>query len=166
MESYILCKNHIGKLIKTAFSNFPHQPDVVIKEVSKVLKGLFMLRMINRHFNFDFKFPKIDNNMNVNKMSGSCDFNFDKYIKIYMNVNKLKIREDEILDFVQVTSEQMNLDNRYNMNGHDFIEVLFHYLNKIKNTSNFRQENFEKAVHLTIQPNYLDDYDLFKTISK
>lgn len=40
------------------------------------------------------------------------------------------------------------------MNGHDFIEVLFHYINKIKNTANFKIENFEKVVYVAIQPDY------------
>jgi hypothetical protein len=48
------------------------------------------------------------------------------------------------------------------MNGHDFMEVLFNYINKIKNTPNFRLENFERAMLLAIQPNYLEDHSLFQ----
>ncbi len=50
------------------------------------------------------------------------------------------------------------------MNGHDFIEVLFHYINKIKNTANFKIENFEKPFYVAIQPDYFDQYQMFNKL--
>lgn len=164
MESYIFCKRHIEKLTKLGIRNFPQSPDVIINEISKVLIGLFLLRMVNKHFGFNFKLPKICNNMAVNKKTGCCDFDFDKYLDTYVNTNKLKERRSEIINFIHTITQKMKEDVRFNMNGHDFIEVLFNYINKIKNTPNFRLESFESAVYLSIQPNYLDEYDLFSTI--
>ncbi|EMY3477542.1 DUF4435 domain-containing protein [Flavobacterium psychrophilum] len=165
-ESYIFCKKHIEKLTKVGLKNFPHKTDIIISEVSKVLLGLFILRMINKKFDLNFKFPKIENNMPTNKVTGICDFNFQQYLDIYINTNKLINQKTEILDFVKLITTQLNSDYRFNMNGHDFIEVLFNYVNKIKNTPNFKLDNFENALMLSVQPNYLEDYELFKLIGK
>lgn len=165
IESYIFCKKHIEKIIKIGIVNFPHHTEIVISEISKVLKGLFLIRMVNKKFGFNFAFPKIENNITIDKKTGLCKFDFYNFIEIYINVNKLREQKKEIIDFIEEISKDLNEDIRFNMNGHDFIEILFNYINKIKNTSNFRFENFEKAIYLSIQPNFLEDYELFKTIT-
>lgn len=166
IESYILCKKHIEKIINIGVINFPHNPEIIINEISKVLNGLFLMRIVNKKFNFNFAFPKIENNMSIDKKSGTCNFDFDSYIDIYINVNKLRDRKKEIIDFVNEVSNVLNEDIRYKMNGHDFIEVLFNYINKVKNTPNFRLDNFERAIYLSIQPDFLEKYQLFQTLSK
>ena len=84
----------------------------------------------------------------------------------YINTNKLSHQKEEILAFTDEIIKILPIDVRFKMNGHDFIEVLFHYINKIKNTANFKLNNFERAVYLSIQPNYLDDYRLFEKLKE
>ena len=166
VESYLFCKKHIEKLTKIGIKNFPHETETIITEVSKVLLGLFILRMINKKFNFNFAFPKIENNIQVNKSTGICNFQFENYLEIYIKSNKLISKKAEIQKFVNDISLELDTDYRFNMNGHDFIEVLYNYINKIKNTANFKLSNFENALFLTVQPNYLEDYNLFKILEE
>lgn len=166
MESYLCCCNHISKILKVGIGNFPHNTELVIQEVSKIALILFVVRIINENFGFGIQSPKIENHMAVNKKTGICDLDFMEYIRKYINTNKLSKQKDEILSFADKIQKHLPVDNRFNMNGHDFIEVLFHYINKIKNTANFRFENFEKAIYLSIQPNYLTDYELFKKLEE
>lgn len=60
---------------------------------------------------------------------------------------------------------EFNLDIRNYIHGHDFIEIFFLYVNKIKNTHKFKEENFGKALFLATESNALDTYPLFKTIA-
>lgn len=165
IESYILCKRHIEKILKVGITNFPHDPEIIINEISKVLNGLFLLRMVNKKFSLNFAFPKIENNISIDKKTGICKFNFNNYLDLYINVNKLRDQKDEILNFIKEVSNIQEHDIRFNMNGHDFIEVLFNYVNKIKNTANFRIDNFERAIYLSIQPNFLENYQLFQNLA-
>lgn len=164
MESYLCCQNHIGKILKVGIRNFPYSTDLVIKETSKVVSILFIIRMINENFKFGLPCPKIGNHMSVDKKTGICNICLEEYIEKYINTNKLSLQKDEILTFVDKIAKNIPDDIRFSMNGHDFIEVLFHYINKIKNTVNFKLDNFERAVYLSVQPNYLDEYGLFKEI--
>jgi len=162
MESYILCKENINKILKIGIKNFPYETELVINEIKKVIFILFLMRLINKNFGFNFVFPKIENNININKNSGECIIDFFEYLNKYINVNKLINQKAEILEFAIENYEKFkNGDIRFYMNGHDFIEVLFLYINKIKNTANFKLDNFERAIYLSVQPNYLDKYALF-----
>lgn len=165
IESYLVCKKHIEKITTIGIRNFPYQSEFIINEISKVLCGLFILRMINHEFKLNHNFPRIDNNMHINRATGLCSFDFDNYLEIYITTNRLIGLKKEILEFVQKVTNILDPDIRFNMNGHDFIEVLFNYINKVKNTPNFRFENFERALLLAVQPNYLDEYNLFKELS-
>lgn len=164
IESYLLCKKHIEKMVKIGIRNFPHQTEIIIEEISKILYGLFVLRMVNKKFDLTFKPPKLDNNMPVNKSTGICNFNFNDYINTYINTNKLNSIRKDILAFIEDITKTIPADIRFSMNGHDFIEVLFNYINKIKNTPNFNLQNFEKALFLAVQPNHLEEYLLFQEL--
>lgn len=164
MESYLCCQNYIGKILKIGMRNFPHSTDLVIEEVSKVVSILFIIRIINEKFKFGLSCPKIEGHMSVDKKTGICNISFEKYIEKYITTNKLSLQKEKIIAFAEEVIKKLPADMRFNMNGHDFIEILFHYINKIKNTVNFKLENFERTVYLSIQPNYLDDYNLFKEL--
>lgn len=165
MEAYFFCKSYILKFTKIGIRNFPHSPEVIISEVGKVLRSLFIMRMVNKHFSYSFSFPKIENHMPVVRATGVCGFNFENYLETYINLNRLKADKESIFKFIDEISGKLSEDPRFNMNGHDFVEVLYSYINKIKNTPNFKQDNFEKALFLSIQPNYFDDYHLFMSLA-
>jgi hypothetical protein len=162
IESYLLCKKHLKKIFEIGIRNFPHQIEKILKEISKVLFGLFILRLVKIKFELDCKIPKINNIIIVNKGTGICNFNLNQFIEIYINTNRLTHLREDIHSYIRSASKLFPKDIRYCMNGHDFMEVLFNYINKIKNTPNFRLENFERAMLLAIQPNYLEDHSLFQ----
>lgn len=166
LESYFYCREHIDKLLKFGMNNSTLETDFVIEQIGNVLCGIFKVRMINKHFGFNATKPKIENNIPVNKKTGICGFDFTKYLNIFINSNNLRDRQHEIAQFVQEVEGRLASDVRNQLNGHDFIEVLFNYINKTKNTVNFRFENFERTFYLSVQPNHLDRYELFETLTK
>ncbi|KAA6332752.1 hypothetical protein EZS27_018767 [termite gut metagenome] len=166
IESYLMCKNHIDKILKFGIKNFPHESKYVLTEISSVLCELFIIRMINKHFKFNFSLPQKESHIIIDKKTGKCTFNFDNYLELFININKIRNRKKEILEFIEIITPRIPNDIRFQMNGHDFIEILFSYINKIKNTVNFRRDNFERTFYLSIQPNHLEEYNLFKILSE
>jgi hypothetical protein len=166
IESYFFCNEHINKLLKLGIRNYPIETVFVIEQIGKVICGIFKLRMINKHFGFNGTKPKIKNHTHINKKTGFCDFNFTDYLRIFLNANKLIDRRHEIEKFIKEIEGTIGNDVRNQLNGHDFIEVLFDYINKTKNTVNFRLENFERTFYLSVQPNYLDKYELFEKLAE
>ena len=75
-----------------------------------------------------------------------------------------KIKNLRAVDIVEI-NEKLDSDLRNTMNGHDFIEILFLYINKIKNSIGFKLVNFERAFLLSMQPDYFDEYPLFELIA-
>ncbi len=59
---------------------------------------------------------------------------------------------------------RLNIEIRHNLNGHDFIDIFFLYINKIKNTQNFKKNVFCKSLFLTAETSMLEEYPLFKEI--
>ena len=165
MESYLCSINHIGKILKLGIRNFPHNTELVIKEVSKVAYIFFIVRLINEHFQFKCSYPKVESSLQVDKKTGICNISIDNYLNNFIAINKLFKYKTEILDFLKEITNKLPADMRFNMNGHDFVCILFHYINKIKNTVNYKYENFERTFYLSIQPNHLDEYELFKKIT-
>ncbi len=165
LESYFFCREHIDKLLKFGIKNFPVQTEFVIEQIAAVLGGIFKIRMINKHFNFNLTLPRIESNTPVDKKTGICSFDFVSYLNKFIKSNNLQSRMEEIELFLERIEDSIPNDNRCQMNGHDLIMVLFNYINKIKNTVNFRLENFERAFYLAVQPNDLDKYELFRTVS-
>lgn len=166
LESYFFCREHIDKILKFGIKNFPIQTEFVIKQIGNVLSGIFKIRMINKQFNFNFTLPRIDNNTPVDRKTGICGFKFANYLNIFINSNNLRNRRKEIELFLKEIEGNIPDDYRCQMNGHDFVEVLFNYINKTKNTVNFRYDNFERAFYLAIQPNDLDKFELFQILGE
>lgn len=165
MESYILNEKQLKKLMEFGIKNFPHSAEKLISEISKILLAQFLMRMLNKHFDFNFKLPNIEKNISINKKTGVCSFDFSSYLETFINVNKVRDRKGEILTFIAKYEGFSEKDIRHTMNGHDFINMLFLYINNVKNTVNFRIENFERTVYLSVQPHYLDEYPLFKAVA-
>lgn len=165
MESYFLEISHMNKFFKIGIRTFPIQNiSFILKTISEVLSIMFRLRLVNKYFNFNCALPKIEKHLNVDKNSGQCRITLSQYLDSYINTHKLKNKKEEILDFLKNIEYKCPSESKFNMNGHDFIEVLFHYTNKLKNPVNFKLENFERAFYLTCQPNYLEKYPLFKLL--
>ena len=165
MESYVFTEVSIKKILDVGIRNFPFNSRQVFKEISGVVFFLFIMRIVNEKFDFNCTFPKIENNLTANRTTGVFNFDANSYLEKFINTNKLTSKSKIIKDYIIEVKSLLTNDKRFYMNGHDFILILFHYINKIKNTPNFKIDTFERAVYLSIQPNHLDAYNLFQKIS-
>jgi hypothetical protein len=164
MESYLLSSNVIQKFFEIGLGGFPFKADYVINELSVVLKALFNLRLV-RHLHFrPAQLLQIDGNLNINKSTGQIVFNGPDYIEKFLNKNQLKNQEEEISKNLNNWSSKLSEDIRKTIQGHDFISILFLYINKIKNSPKFKEESFERALFLSVEPESLEQHTLFKAL--
>lgn len=166
IESYFYDEKNISKILKVGIRNFPFDGNHALKEIKNVIMFIFILKYAKVSFNLNSILPKIESNIKIEKKLGTCQFNENDYLSKFINSNKLQSIESDLKKFLSQKSKELKSDYRNYMNGHDFIEILYHYINRIKNTPNFRQENFERAVYLSVQPDHLDKFELFQKLSK
>ncbi len=105
IESYLLCNKFIGKIIRPSILNIRIPAKTIISEISKALNGLYILRMINKKFNFNFTLPRIESNLLINKTTGVCGFDFNNYLDKYINTNNLRGQKDNIQKFIDKKGE-------------------------------------------------------------
>lgn len=166
MEAYFFCEKPIKKFIDFSIRNFPYEVSHIISEISKVLRYLFICELVKEKFEINSKILKIESNLNINRDNGAIEFIFSNYLDKFIIANGLQNKKIDIENFILEIEKTLDVDYRNTMNGHYFFEILFLYINKIKNTVNFKLNTFERAFLVSMQPDYFDDYPLFKLISK
>jgi hypothetical protein len=165
LESYLYCEAVIDKFAEMGIGEFPFASKFVLNQLQTVLKSLFCLRLL-RELNFKpAKLVEISNNLVINKSKGTIGFNEDEYLEKFILKNSLATKRQDIRQKYFELKGRLNLEIRHHMNGHDFLEILFLYINKIKNTQNYRQENFCRSIFLTVEPQMVENYSLFRKIA-
>jgi hypothetical protein len=164
LESYLFCEEVIEKFIKIGIGNFPYDANFIIKQLASVLKPLFCIRLY-RELNYpSAKLVDINGNLLIDKKTGIINFNENDYLNKFINKNNLSKETDKISIAYKALYQKLNLEIRHHINGHDFLDIFFLYVNKIKNTPNFKEENFSKALFLTVETPMIENYPLFKSI--
>ncbi|TMI69548.1 MAG: DUF4435 domain-containing protein [Bacteroidetes bacterium] len=165
LESYLFCEEVFEKFLNIGINNFPFEANFVLNQLAQVLKPLFCLRLL-RELNYRFaKLVSIDGNLSINKQNGIINFNENSYIDKFINKNNLNYDKDKILQQYKETMNRLGLEIRHYINGHDFIDIFFLYINKVKNTLKYKEENFGRVLFLTIEASMLDRFPLFKKIA-
>lgn len=165
IEAYILDEFTFKKILRIGLTNFPIDEKVMLAEMFKVLNNLFFIRcarVILKHE--PLKLLEMDSAININK-NGIIDFELEEYINKY--VNKNHIHKDYVEGYLKQINDlkSQNCGNRLQyFNGHDFIKLFFKYINVIKNTAKFKEDNFEKTLYVALEISALGKYPLFTTI--
>ncbi len=164
LESYLFCKEVIDKFLQIGISNFPFTTEFIIKQLELVLKPLFCLRLLRELQFSSAKLVDIDGNLAIDKNKGTINFDEMNYLEKFISKNNL-IKDSKIIQAsYKALFQKLNLEIRHHLNGHDFMEIFFLYVNKIKNTPRFKRENFPKALFLTVETPMIENYTLFKSI--
>jgi hypothetical protein len=164
LESYLFCKDVVEKFLDIAVGNFPITTDKIIDELSKVLKPIFAIRLLKETNFKGAKLIKIDGNLKIDKKTGDINFNEEEYLNKFINSNNLVKNSKFITEKYREIMNSFTLDIRNYMQGHDFITIFYLYINKIKNTKNFKEDQIDKILFLTVESTSLNSFELFKNI--
>jgi hypothetical protein len=164
IESYIFCEEVLDKFLEIGIRSFPVNAKHVISELSNVLKSLFCLRLL-REMNFrDAELVIIDSNLNINKSDAKINFDEYDYLNKFIIKNGLAKEKENVIEKYNKLKQELNMEIRHYIHGHDFLTVLFLYVNKIKNTPKFKEDNFERTLFLTVETAMIENYKLFKDL--
>ncbi len=166
LEAYLFCDEVIQKFLDIGIGNFPKTSTNVLRELAKVLKPLFCIRLIREQKFKNAQLIILDGNLNVNKVEATINFDINDYWKKFLMKNGLTSQKVEVMTTYDQINKNLTLDIRNYIHGHDFIDVFYLYINKVKNTNNFRPENIGRALFLTVEVTMLDQYNLFQNIQQ
>lgn len=165
LESYLFCEEVLDKFLKIGINNFPFEATFILSELALVLKPLFCIRLIRElHFK-DKQLVTIDGNLSINKQNGTINFNPVEYLDKFINKNSLTKEKAQIHQQYDALMKKLNLEIRHYINGHDFLDIFFLYINKIKNTLKYKEEHFGRVLFLTVESSMVEKYQLFKNLS-
>lgn len=165
IESYLLCEEVLEKFLEVGIGNFPIAPKKVISEIGNVLKHMFCLRLLRIQYFVPAKLVQIDGNISIDKQTGEITFDKNEYLQKFIHKNKINSQKEVVFKNYDELYKRLNTDIRYLIQGHDFIKVFFLYIEKIKNTHNYKSDNFERAIFLTVETIHLDKHPLFQTLN-
>lgn len=164
LESYLFCDDVVEKFLKIGIGNFPFNSKLILRQLATVLKPLFCLRLLRELHYRSAQLVAIDANLSINKQNGTINFSKEEYLDKFMLKNNLTDEKAKINQLYSELFKNLKIDIRDCIHGHDFVNIFFLYINKIKNTSKFKEENFGKSLFLTIESSMIENFPLFKTL--
>lgn len=165
LESYLFCEEVVEKFLEIGIGNFPVNASFVIAELSKVLKSLFCLRLLRElHFR-SAQLVDIDGNLSISKLDSTINFDEMDYLNKFIGKNKLTKDSNKIITDYCELKLKLNMEIRHHIHGHDFLAIFFLYVNKIKNTPRYKEENFDRTLFLTVETPMIENHNLFKSVA-
>jgi hypothetical protein len=158
--------NHVS--LNIFFDNilhgFPIASYQIIDQFESVLSTIFdfklsLLQLFGIEYEVnDFNFNKL---ILINKVTGEISFDCPEYINRFLNSRGLANQKDIIVDRFTNISTQHTDSFIYRIRGHDLVNLLFYYINKIKNHIRLSSETFERVIILCIDLDTVFDMNLF-----
>lgn len=127
---------------------------------------MFLIRLI---LELNGPFPKekitdINRSIKITKETGEIEFCSKNHLhKILNNLGKTAEME-AFLDQIEEFRKILPAEQRKNIRGHDFIHLLFIFINKIKNNIKISEEAFERTIFQCIDYSMLKKETLFSSL--
>jgi len=164
LESYLFCEEVLEKFLAIAINNFPFSASHILLQLSKALKPLFCIRLMREIWYNSAQLVAIENNVSIEKQTGKINFDEMNYLQKFIDKNNLGIQKVLVIDRYNELMAKLSSDIRHYINGHDFLDIFFLYVNKIKNTLKYKEENFGRVLYLAVESHMIASYPLFKKI--
>lgn len=160
IEMYLFDEQLVDKFLNLFIRNFPHSGSTILPAFELILRDLFFLRAANQELKLgasqlDFGICCTANGINV-------QINFDNYVYRYLNGSSLMSRRNEVLEKIEVYKGKRIEEARQTMHGHDFVNLLYWYVNQIKRPRRDYDKNwFSRGLFACLEVGKLEDKPLF-----
>lgn len=146
LEMYTLTREVLGKFLAVGVVGFPIAADKVIKEISSILVDLFLIRATNIDLGLSMTWLGLKGRRFKVENDGTMHFDTKKFVRHYLEYNNMPCDEKKFWMRFGELKKRLSGDLRRFIRGHDYVEVMGHYLYKVKNNLRQLKENPE---HLT-----------------
>lgn len=164
LEAYAFNVEHLDKFFKLFLQRLNINSSLILNEIEEPLKDLYVIRYISKKYNLQKL--DLDRVFKVDKKAMSVSFDTSDYVHKLLNKNSLlSIKENFIEQFHKI-KQQLNQDIRFNINGHDFVYLLYLYLKKATNIKFINEKTIERALFLGCENPKLKKYQLFTLLNE
>jgi hypothetical protein len=164
MEMYCFNPRTLTKFLRLAIGNFPETGAQVIQAISPGLQDLFTVRMANQRVGWGLEQVSFEKCCDVDQ--GIVRLNLKEYVRRLLNKNNLMRRMAEFLQTIGECKIELSAEPRFQIHGHDFIELLTWYIKRHNGFGHVRKDVVEKALYSSLEARSLAQEELFKNILK
>ena len=169
IEMYFFNENSLNIFFKDILHDFPFSSGDIIEQLQPILNHIFniklaLLNVFGDAFEVnDFDFKKLTI---ISKESGKIDFNPSDYIYRYLNTKHLMAHKNAVDEEFALLTKTHPDSIGLKIRGHDFMYLFFLYVDKIKNHIKLSLETLERVAFVCIDLDFIEENNLFKTISQ
>ncbi len=166
IEMYLFNEKTLDKYLKMNLGGFPHSSNHILKQLSKVLPGLFLIRLTNEIMGLKMTWINLRKYCSLNK--NKLYFNTKKFIKSYLNSNSNYSKLNEFLALVETFKENLTDDPRRQIHRDDFLELLSFYIHKYgkKTLKLCNPEILDGSLFGCVEKDHIENEKLFKTLEE
>ena len=165
MEMYFFDDKIIKKFLTTFCYKNDWPCDQLLESISKYIERIYLFRLINEALNWQM--AMFDRVICISIKDWKIIFDEDEFIKRLLNKNQRNNEFDEFNSNILLHEKNLLEDSRYQMHGHDFINIFSFFLKKkgvSKEIANITAVS--RALILTLSTSFLLQYDLFDLLLK
>lgn len=161
MEMYFFNPQVLGKFLTLGAHCKRHSPVTLLKEMSRALTRIFLLRATNERLNWKMKFPRLKKYVSLK--SGHIRFREREYVAATLMANRHFSRSYEFAEATKECQSTAPPDPRHNIRGHDFTWLLLRWLSKLgrRGCRYGSQDTLEAALRGAMERDFVTREPLF-----
>jgi len=128
IEMYLFDEKCMDKLLNICIHGFPHSPGYVLEQLKLPLQELFLIRLANKLLGLGFTWMTFERCCKLR--DEKIMFDAEDFINRYLSKNSALFKKEEFANVVESCRPKLTDNPRYQMNGHDYIDLLSWYLAK------------------------------------
>lgn len=151
MEMYLFSKEHLRKFFELALRK--NYEDNIYDQLSISLQELFLIRYTKKLLYSNKSWPNIERSFSADHQSGQINFNINEFISKLIGCHQNSQRVQAFLGEMEKHRPKLNDDCRYQIHGHDLLQLLTWYAKNI-NAKNTLCNTESIAANLRMNLNY------------
>lgn len=163
LEIYLYNANTIDIFYKNHLHGFPVDGQQTIKVLEPILIEKFLVRSTVNKDGL-IKLTPFEKSIKIDKAKHEISFDAENHIFKTLNSVKLAKQKDGYVNFYKVLKDSFNGNPKLVIRGHDFVELFFLWIDKIKNDIKLTCDSMERALFQCIDYSQLKKETLFSNL--
>jgi hypothetical protein len=163
IEMYLFDEKCMDKFLNICIRRSIHSPACILGQFSLTLQELFLIRLANKILGLGLEWMTFERCCRLR--DGEVVFDAKDFINRYLNKNGKQSKQKEFLAAVDSCRSKLSGNPRYQMNGHDYIDLLSWYLAKHRVDKKLcASEIIERNLFACVEYEQLSNESLFKQL--
>jgi len=164
LEMYFFNDKCLELFFNQFLYGFPFSARSILDAFTPILRYLFFLELIAELAKKDVKKIEIKKSISIDRINGSIFLKKDEYLKKFLISNGLINDKNNIESYIEKKLTEEEFDLKYQIKGHEYVHLLFLYVNKIKNHIGLNEEVLSRILCLCVSKEELQSEYLIKRL--